>query len=373
VTPVTDLAVIGADPHFGGGALAQMEAFWHAAVELGRTPTFDYVAHPSLAGVPIEGSPLDRPGLRAPFGRLDAVNQLAVARRLGPRLREARSIWVVSTTAAHGYAALRSGRPYQCWIGTGLVDEWAGRRPGLPASRRLAIQVNAPLLRRLERRVLQGARHVYATSPWSRGSVARAAGLDEERVEVLPIPVDLDSFFPAPDEEWRRTIAKPVLAFVGRADDSRKNVQLLFDAVASLPEARLLLVGSPPRGRLPERVEATGVVPSVAPYLRRATVFVLPSHQEGFGIAAAEALAAGLPVVTTPCGGPEALVADSGGGIVLSSFSSQELTSTLRAALADPEGLERMRRSGREFVAREHSPGRFRGLLAAALARDGHG
>ena len=365
---VPDLAVVGADPRFGGGALAQMEAFWRGASELGREPTFEHLAHPSLAGVSIEGSPLDGPGLPAPFGRFDAANQLAAGWRLAPRLRAAKSVWVVSTTAAHGYAALRTGRPYACWIGTGLADEWAGRRPGLVASRRLAIRVNAPILRRLERQVLRAATHVYATSPWSRGSVARAAGLAEEEVGILPIPVDLERFVPAPDEEWRATLERPLIAFVGRGDDSRKNLPLLLDAMAALPEARLLLVGSPPPGPLPEGVESTGVVPTVAAHLRRATLFVLPSHQEGFGIAAAEALAAGLPVVTTPSGGPEALVRDSGGGVVLSSFSRDELAATLRELLADPARLEQLRRRGREHVAREHSPARLRELLAAAFA-----
>jgi glycosyltransferase involved in cell wall biosynthesis len=370
VATVTTLAVLGADPRFGGGALGQMEAFWQAAVALGYTPSFHYVAHPTLAGVPLDGSPLDRPGARARFGRLDAANQLAAGRQLAPVLRAADSVWVVSTTAAHGYAALRSGRPYSCWIGTGLADEWAGRRPGLPASRRLAIRVNAPVLRHLEHHVLGGARRVYATSPWSRASVARAAGLDEGTVGILPIPVDLERFRPAPDEEWRQTLDRPVLAFVGRASDSRKNVQLLFDALAMLPEVNLLLIGSPPSGLLPERVEATGAVSSVADHLRRATLFVLPSRQEGFGIAAAEALAAGLPVVTTPSGGPEALVTGSGGGVVLSGFAPEELAATVRELLADPDRLAEMRRSGREHVEREHSPARLRELLAGALADD---
>ena len=368
MTEIPDLAIVGADPRFGGGALAQMEAFWRAAADLGRRPAFDYVAHPSLAGVSIDGSPLDRPGLRAPFGRLDAANQVAAGFRLAPRLRRARSVWVVSTTAAHGYSAARSGRAYSCWIGTGLADEWAGRRPGLRRSRRLAIRLNAPVLRRLERRVLRGAARVYATSPWSRASVARAGGLAEDAVGILPIPVDLDRFAPAPDDVWRETIASPVLAFVGRADDSRKNVRLLFEALPLLPGVRLLLVGSPPRGPLPERVEATGLVPDVAAELRRATLFVLPSLQEGFGIAAAEALAAGLPVVTTPSGGPEALVSDSGGGIVLSGFAPEELAEAVRGLLEDPARLAELRRRGREYVVREHSPARFRELLAEALA-----
>jgi glycosyltransferase involved in cell wall biosynthesis len=367
VTPVTDLAVVGADPRFRGGALALMEAFWRGVVGLGREPEFHYVAHPSLVGVPLDGSPLDAPGLEPPFRRIDAASQLLAGVRLAPRLRDARSLWVVSTNAAHGYPALRSGRSYSCWIATGLEDEWAGRRPGLRPSRRLAIRLNAPVLRPLERRVLRGAARVYGISPSSAASVARAGGLAEQDVGVLPIPVDLDSFTPATDEAWRASIEQPVLAFVGRADDSRKNSQLLLDALALVPEAHALLIGSPPRGPLPERVEATGIVPSVAPHLRRATLLVMPSFQEGFGIAAAEAMAAGVPVVTTPSGGPEALVAESRGGVVLGGFSPDELATTIRALLADPDRLAEMRRNGHEHVVREHSPERLRELLAEAL------
>src|SRR5439155_5385953 len=112
-----------------------------------------------------------------PFRRLDAGNQLAAGAGLAPRLRGARSVWVVGSLAPYGYPAVRSGRPYACWLGTGTGEEWAARRPGLPASRRLALRVNAPVLRRLERRVLQRATHVYATSPWSRASLAREGGL----------------------------------------------------------------------------------------------------------------------------------------------------------------------------------------------------
>ena len=79
-------------------------------------------------------------------------------------------------------------------------------------------------------------------------------------------------------------------------------------------------------------------------------------------------MAAGLPVVTTPSGGPEALVRDSAGGVVLSGFTADELADDHCDLLADPDGLAEMRRRGREYVAREHSPARLRELLAEALA-----
>jgi phosphatidylinositol alpha-1,6-mannosyltransferase len=197
---------------------------------------------------------------------------------------------------------------------------------------------------------------VYATSAASRASLGADA--------ILPLPVDADVFTPGEPEQ-------ALLAFVGRADDPRKNAQLLLDALPLLrrrvPEARVRLVGSPPAS-LPEGAEATGRVASVPEHLRDATLFVLPSRQEGFGIAAAEALAAGVPVITTPSGGPEELVRASGGGVVLEGWTPEELADTAAELLGDPARLAAMRASGREYVVREHSPARLRELLAEAFA-----
>ncbi len=347
---MSDLAVLGPDPAFGGGGAAHLRAFLDAAAALGRTADVHHGRMPSR---------------RRP---VDAANQVAFGRKVAPLLRDADDVWIVATSASTGYGAALSGRPYSAWIVTGHEDEWAGRRRGLRASRRLALRANAPVLRRLERAALQGATRVYSTSPYGSESVARAGRLDEGAVGILPLPVDLDRFTPAPDEDWQATLAEPVVVFVGRANDPRKNVGMLIDALPLLPGVRLLLVGEPPDGPLPPGVEAAGPVESIVPSLHRGTLFVLPSHQEGFGIVAAEAMAAGLPVVTTPSGGPEALVRESRGGVVLSSFSTEELVAAVRGLLDDPGLMEDMRLSGREYVAREHSAERLRELLAEAFS-----
>ena len=93
-TAVTDIAVLGPDPGFGGGGAAQLEAFLVAAAALGRTTEIHYGRMPSR---------------RRP---VDAANQFAFGRKVAPRLRDAHDVWVVATSAANGYAAALSGRPY---------------------------------------------------------------------------------------------------------------------------------------------------------------------------------------------------------------------------------------------------------------------
>ena len=311
----SDLAVVSQDPRFGGGVRAQLDAFWDNAVALGHRPRLLYVTHPSLRHE--DPGPYDH-GVSGLLGRLDAVNQLIGGLRLAPRVAEAELRWVVSTTASHGWAALKSHRPYAAWIGTSLDDEWRGRQPWLPPARKAALAVNAPALRRMERAVLGGAATVCATSPASRAGLAKAAGLDEDAIEILPIPVDVDAFVPLGDADWEAGLERPTLAFVGRPDDPRKNLSLLVDALPLLrrhvPRVRVVVIGGRPSASLPDGVEVLGRVTSVADAIRGATLLVVASRQEGFGVAAAEALASGLPVISTPCGGPEELIERSGGG-----------------------------------------------------------
>ena len=105
---------------------------------------------------------------------------------------------------------------------------------------------------------------------------------------------------------------------------------------------------------------------SVAETLRRASLFVLPSLQEGFGIVVAEALASGVPVLVTPCGGPEDLVRDSHGGEVLSGFDPRELADRALALLGSPSRLRKCAGSAATTSA-ESRAGALEGALRAAL------
>lgn len=97
------------------------------------------------------------------------------------------------------------------------------------------------------------------------------------------------------------------------------------------------------------RVTFTGGVPydEVAQQYERADVFVLPSLLEAFGMPAAEAMAAGLPVVASRSGGIVEIVADGETGLLVPPDDAAALAEALLALLRDPERRIRMGAAGR--------------------------
>jgi glycosyltransferase involved in cell wall biosynthesis len=349
-----DLAAVVRDPEFGDGSRALKNAFLAGAEALGLIPQVVYDLHPGVRGG----------GLT--WRRVEALRALTAPRRV--HVPASRSLWVVSTHASDGYPASSTGRPYSCWIGTTVESEWRGRRAAMKPLRRAAASLSVSSLRKLERRVLTRAQSIYAISAAARDVVAAAAGRDD--VGILHIPIDVAQFTPARDTEWRNALENPTIVFVGRASDPRKNAALLFEVARLLPDVRVVLAGAPPIIAVPPNVEVLGRVADVPAVLRTGALFALPSQQEGFGIVVAEALACGLPVITTPSGGPEELVRESGGGRVTETFDPGEFAAVAESLLGHPEELTAMREKGRAYVERVYSKTAFRDALATALAGD---
>ncbi len=380
-----ELAIIAQDPRFGGGSRSFASEFWSAAVELGKTPRLLYLSRarglsprmsaPRFAPREENQPPFFGDAIPSFLPELDALNMLVGGERIARRVRRAPFVFVVAASAPYGWGAYRSRRPYGCWIATSLRDEWDVRRPRLDLPHRVALAAAARPLTWMERTVLRRAAVVATISERSRQSLATAAGLPAETVDVWPVPVDLDEFAPLDDAAWALRLAEPTVVFVGRARDPRKNVGLLVDAfelvAERVPSAKLRLVGEPPpaqllRGRA-ATIEVTGEVDAVPPHLRDGALFVLPSLQEGFGIVVAEAFACGVPAVVTPSGGPEDLVRRSGAGVVLHGWSPRELADAIVELLSDRNRLHELRGAARAYVEREHSRERLTALVGRAL------
>ncbi|HEX6853591.1 MAG TPA: N-acetyl-alpha-D-glucosaminyl L-malate synthase BshA [Candidatus Polarisedimenticolaceae bacterium] len=201
---------------------------------------------------------------------------------------------------------------------------------------------------------------VTVPSAYLRAEAYRRLGLPGDlSIEVIPNFVDTAHFAPAPVRDRSRFDAlfasagsdpadrgAPVLFHVSSFRAVKRVVDLVevLATVRARTRARLMLVGDgPERGRLMQRARELGVAGSVcavgthaefADYLRHADVFVMPSENESFGVAALEALSCGVPVVAYRVGGiPEVVSEDA--GILVPPFDVAALGEAAAAIVTD--------------------------------------
>jgi glycosyltransferase involved in cell wall biosynthesis len=223
-----------------------------------------------------------------------------------------------------GAVALTTGKPFvvQLW---GTDVELAKRARGLA------------------RRVLSRARLVVCASN-ALAESARELGARE--VRVVPSAVEVPESVGEPAEP-------PEVLFVGRLSPEKGILEL----VRAAEGMKLVVAGDGPlRDRVPG---ALGFVPhnELSPLYERTAVVAVPSRREGFGVACAEAMAHGRPVVASAVGGLLDLVADGETGLLVPPGDATALRSALERLLADPDLRRRLGEAGRERVRERFSWG----------------
>jgi len=143
----------------------------------------------------------------------------------------------------------------------------------------------------------------------------------------------------------------PHVLFVGRLSEE-KGVLELLEATKGIPR---VIVGD---GPLHDRIsEAVGFVPpaELGPYYERAAIIACPSHREGYGVVAREAMAYGRPVVASAVGGLTEAVEDGVTGLLVPPRDAAALRAAIERLLADAELRRRLGTAGREMAREEFS------------------
>lgn len=208
----------------------------------------------------------------------------------------------------------------------------------------------------LESRSFERADHLCAVSDFVGRTTRALVGFGARRsVEVLPNPIDVEMFSPAPREAEQRGL----IVFAGTVCE-KKGVRQLIEAmpsvVARAPYARLLVVGRDGRdaaGRsyteglrrampvcLRGRVEFAGAVEraSLPELLARASVCVYPSHMEALPVAWLEAMSMGKAVVASRTGPGAEVVEDGVSGLLCDPHDPASIADAISRLLED-EGL----------------------------------
>ena len=250
--------------------------------------------------------------------------------------------------------ARRRARPFVASLKGIIADELRNERGWV----RLLLSVQA----RWEGRNVERADLVVVTSRYSADVAQREYGVPLERLAVVPEPIDLevwdDQFWRAP----RRPRNAPVVLSVARMYPRKRLSDLLHAAAilrARVPGIQVRIVGRGPEWEALVRLHAAlGLGDSVvllgdltrerlAEEYVNASVFCLPSVQEGFGIVFLEAMAAELPVVACRIAAVPEVVLDATTGLLVGPRDPGALAEALERLILEPALARRLGQEGR--------------------------
>jgi UDP-glucose:(heptosyl)LPS alpha-1,3-glucosyltransferase len=210
---------------------------------------------------------------------------------------------------------------------------------------------------------------VICNSRMVKDDIARRFGVTADKLQVIHNGVDLGRFHPGLRDEFRQAArgkvgvggTAPVILFVGSGFE-RKGVATLLAALARMTnhDAVALIVGRDrhaaryqalaQRLGVAGRVRFLGGQEDVRPFYAAADLFCLPTLYDPMPNAALEALACGLPVLTSPTSGAAELIRSGANGHICDALDATALAGHLDALCA-PGAAAAMRESARASVA----------------------
>jgi glycosyltransferase involved in cell wall biosynthesis len=209
-------------------------------------------------------------------------------------------------------------------------------------------------VRRVEEEYVLADR-IRVSSAWAKKSLA-AHGISAAKIDVVPQPIDLARFRPAPRPVENSGPLR--VCFVGNLD-LRKGFAYLLRAARHLGNRRMEMrlvgnTGDRDCRRLLAR-ESQGLRVSITPgdplpAYHWADLLVLPSLEDGFGFVVAEAMACGLPAIVTDCCGAAELIEAGANGWIVPAADAAALAATLEEADRRRIELAEMGRRARAAV-----------------------
>lgn len=266
-------------------------------------------------------------------------------------LSDCNLIQVVGGGPAWGLTAVGQGKPVIAQVATRTLVERRLREKlerGPVAWWRWAM---TRITDSLDDRGLQSVDVVLVENPWMYRYALEASAGWGTWVRYAPPGVDTLLFHPLVTRSQEMNESSYFLS-VGRFDDPRKNVVMLLAAyervrrsMTRAPLLRLAGLGDPGPGFW-RKVQELGLQDFVSFQLRptreelvalyqNAVCFALPSDEEGFGIVVVEAMACGVPVVATRCGGPDGIITNGVDGYLTESGNDHEMAERLTKLAID--------------------------------------
>lgn len=247
------------------------------------------------------------------------------------------------------------------------------------------------LHRLLDRLTTKSVTRFQAISRAVADSWSRTVGLDPARITIIPRGIDVGAFFGVDRDEARIRVRHELalsdeallLLNVGR-EQPQKGQRFLIEAmpaiVAEIPEAILLIAGSPGSHSRMLREMANGLGASVhflgrrndiAEFLAASDIFVFPSLYEGLGVSLLEAMAAGRAIVATDRPPMNEVIRTGSNGLLVQPGDPGDIAAAILRLARDPAERQRLGDAARRDVGArfsiEHTSARVERLYCEML------
>ena len=234
----------------------------------------------------------------------------------------------------------------------GVFAKVAGVKLGREAG---ALQGKYSLVGRAATRMLRKVDCFIATSARIEEGLLND-GYDKKKIFRIPNFIDRNIFYPSNQQsetQIKKEIGltpKKIVIYTGRLDES-KGVHILLEAwekiIKDFNDIFLIILGGGYLGEklkeqccvlgIEKNVKFCGIVNNVRDYLITSDVFVLPSFREGFPNSVLEAMACGLPVISTKIGGIVDVIKDGDNGILVEPGNVNQLADAMKKLISNDE------------------------------------
>jgi len=259
---------------------------------------------------------------------------------------------------------------YGLWAINKKVPTIATIHHPITVDRKIAIQSESATLKKMkqwrwysfigmQKRVARSLNRIITVSNSAKNDISRDFGIPPRKFQIVPNGINTNLFYPIPEIERE----KNRIIVTNSADTPLKGLFFLFKAVAEMARTRdinVTVVGTPKKdGPIVKLIRELGIGHLIqftgridngefVQHYARATVAVVPSVYEGFGLPVGEAMACGVPVISTTGGALPEVAGDA--AILVPPADPMALVRAIREVLGNPRRAKELGMTGYQRV-----------------------
>jgi glycosyltransferase involved in cell wall biosynthesis len=268
--------------------------------------------------------------------------------------------------AAHPAACLE--RKFLIWATTSYSSDRSERIKQLKGFRSILNKIATPAMSRIERDILKKSSFVLALSKYAKNEFITVCPSIKKKIAICGCPFDnkkLECISSVVKQLKQTKIENKIILAVGRFSDPRKNIGMLIRVFGLLqkktPELKLYVAGSKPTKKelikfekyeCLKKIIFTGQINDfeLAKLYKTASLSLITSHQEGFGIVGVDSLAFGVPVISTDCGGIRDFIIDGITGHIVKINDDEAMVAKIQNLFDNSKLLKKISRNAEKFA-----------------------